>query len=520
MNTLVVNLTRFGDLLQTQPVFSGLAGRGDRTGLVCLENFAPAASLLRDVGSVYAVPGARLLAELDQGWPRALGGCLEFADRVRGGFAPDRVINLTASLPARLLARTLSSGPVLGFGLDEFGYGAYSTAWAAFLEATSSHRGSSPFNLVDLFRRAAHLEDDRPVYRLADPTPEALATVRDLLAGQGVGESTPLVGFQLGASAAMRQWPVESFAALGRGLAGRHGLTPVLLGAGSEAPLAREFASSFGAPHADLVGRTGLAELAAAVSRLRLLVTNDTGTMHLAAGLGVPVLALFLATAQPWDTGPYLEGSCCLEPDMDCHPCAFGRPCPIGWACREAVGPEAALAYVEGWLEQGAWPRLPGQGVRAWACVRGSDGFMGLASLSGHDDGERAVWIGVQRLAWRRFLDGLPPAFAGNEADRLPDPFRSRLHAALSQASGLLELLSQQARVLASQPRPAVRSKFMATWQRLHAVFAAEPGLCALAHLWLHLSQDEGQDITRFTSFSLSVSRLVHALASLLSARP
>ena len=51
------------------------------------------------------------------------------------------------------------------------------------------------------------------------------------------------------------------------------------------------------------------AVLAAVLRQSRLIVTNDTGTMHLAAGLGVPVLALFLATAQPWDTGPYREGS-------------------------------------------------------------------------------------------------------------------------------------------------------------------------------------------------------------------
>jgi len=520
MNTLIVNLTRFGDLLQTQSVFSGLAALGGRTGLVCLENFAPAAGLLRDVGAVFPVPGARFLADLDRGWPPALAGCLEFTEDVRARFAPDRVINLTASLPARLLARALSGEAVLGFGLDEFGYGAYSSSWAAFLEATSRHRGSSPFNLVDLFRRAAHLEDAPQASRLADPAPEALDAVRALLAGQGVGQGAPLVGFQLGASAAMRQWPVESFVEVGRGLARRHGLTPVLLGAGSETELARQFAALYGEPHGDLVGKTGLAELAGAVSMLRLLVTNDTGTMHLAAGLGTPVLAVFLATAQPWDTGPYLEGACCLEPDMDCHPCAFGSTCPIDWACRGHVRPQAALAYLDGWLERGVWPVIPGLGVRAWECVRGTDGFMGLASLSGHGEGERAVWSGVQRLAWRRFLDGLPPDFSGNEADALPEAFRSRLHNTLAQADGLLELLSQQARVLQAAPRPALRTKFMATWQRLHAVFAAEPGLCALAHLWLHLSQNEGQNITRFSTFSDAVTQLVRSLGSLLAPRP
>ncbi|GFK94552.1 hypothetical protein NNJEOMEG_02398 [Fundidesulfovibrio magnetotacticus] len=519
MNTLVVNLTRFGDLLQTQPVVCGLAARGERVGLVCLENFVQATALLSDLSHASGIPGARFLADLDRSWPHALAGCLDYADKVRREFAPDRVINLTPSLPARLLARALSGGAVQGFGLDDFGFGAYSTPWAAFLEATSRHRGSSPFNLVDLFRKAAHLDDDRPSFRLKDPEPAALEALRALLAELGAPPGASPVGLQLGASAAMRQWPVESFASLARHLLDRHGLFPVLLGSGGEQALAEAFAAS-GVPHASLVGRTGLAELAAAVRLMRLVVSNDTGTMHLAAGLGVPVLAVFLATAQPWDTGPYLPGACCVEPDMECHPCPFGHQCPIGWACREKVRPEVLAACVDGWMERGVWPELPGRGVRLWESVVQPDGFMGLRSLSGHGSGERAVWIGVQRLAWRRFLDGLPPAFEGHEADALTEEFRAGLRTTLEQASALLELLAQQARVLLAAPRPALRAKFMTTWQRLHALFSADQRLCALAHLWLHLSQDEGQDIARFAAFADSVSQLVRALRDLLASRP
>jgi ADP-heptose:LPS heptosyltransferase len=62
MNLLLVNLTRFGDLLQTQPVVHGLRAQGHRVGLVCLENFAGAAALLEGVDHVAALPGSALLA--------------------------------------------------------------------------------------------------------------------------------------------------------------------------------------------------------------------------------------------------------------------------------------------------------------------------------------------------------------------------------------------------------------------------------------------------------------------------
>ena len=62
MRRYVINLTRLGDLLQTQPVIQGLVDQGDQVALVCLENFAGAAALLRGLEHVAALPGAALLA--------------------------------------------------------------------------------------------------------------------------------------------------------------------------------------------------------------------------------------------------------------------------------------------------------------------------------------------------------------------------------------------------------------------------------------------------------------------------
>lgn len=517
MRTLVINLTRFGDLLQTQPVFTGLKLAGDSVGLVCLENFKPAARLVRDLDAVYGVNGARLLAELDRSWPRALGSCLEWINEARAAFDPERVVNLTPSLPARLLARALAGAvPVRGFGLDEFGFGTYSTPWAAFLESSSRFRGSSPFNVADLFFKAAHLGDAPRRFRLADPDPGDVEAARAMIARQASEPHAGLVGLQLGASAAKRQWPVGSFARTAQFLWERHGLLPVLLGAKGEEPLAASFAEACAVPHVDLVGKTGLNQLAATVSLLRVLVTNDTGTMHLAAGLGTPLLAVFLATAQPWDTGPYLAGACCLEPDMECHPCSFSHQCSIGWTCREKVGHAAVTAYLDGYLTTGRWPEITGLGVRAWECVPGPGGFLDLRSLSGHGRSFRAVWNGLQRAAWRRFLDDEPLEFEAPGIG-LPVDFTAKLEGVLSQASGLLDVLLKQAQVLGLAPRPAMRSKFMATWQRLESLFASEPSLCALSHLWLHLSQAQSQDLSLFTSFAEKVSGFVSALSVRLS---
>ena len=75
----------------------------------------------------------------------------------------------------------------------------------------------------------------------------------------------------------------------------------------------------------NLAGKTSLKELACLYSECRLLITTDTGPMHMAAAMGCPVVALFGPTA-PWRTGPYGRGHRVIREDMDCSPC-FRKRC-------------------------------------------------------------------------------------------------------------------------------------------------------------------------------------------------
>ena len=489
MHTLVINLTRFGDLLQTQPVFSGLRRRGDSAGLVCLDSFKGAAGLLRDVDQVRALPGARLLAQLDRGWPLAVEELASWLDQ--GRQTPfDRMVNLTPTLSARLLSRAMHEGPVDGFGLDDHGFGEYSTHWATFLQAASAHRGCSPFNLVDLFQRVAGLDPGE--FRLKTPEAPALAAVDELLGGTG-----RRVAFQLGASQDYRRWPVSSFVRAGRVLWSRTGRTPVLLGTASESHLAREFMDLADYPCTDLTGRTDLSTLAAVLTRMDLLLTNDTGTMHLAAGLGVPVAAIFLATAQPFDTGPYLEGSLSLEPDLPCHPCSFGEKCPHGLICRDSIEGEAVGDMLAGYPDGKAWSVAPGFKGRVWQARRDQAGFMDLFSVSGHDDQDRSRWIRIQREVYRQFLDQKPGA--GNFS--WPGPgsdFRDALVRDLEHAALMLTLVEEQGRILALRPDAPMKPKFLVNCQNLEDFFSRSPSLGILAPMWRFQSRAESVSMAAF----------------------
>ncbi|WP_027186230.1 glycosyltransferase family 9 protein [Desulfovibrio inopinatus] len=516
MRTLVMNLTRFGDLLQTQPIISGLTDRGNHVEVVCLENFQAAAKLLRDVDTVHAVPGAKFLSGLEAGWQCALSRLFAFKDAVlSSSSAPiSLVANMTPALSARLLSRFFGEQHVTGFAMDELGFGKNTSPWATFLEASSKNRGMSPFNLVDLMWQAAGLGVEERVYRLKTPLDETLHEARELLDAQAPESAVGYVGFQLGASVDRRRWPLASFVQLGERLWQERALVPVLFGAKGEVELASRYIRATSSPCIDLIGKTGLDMLAALLKQLSLLVTNDTGTMHLAAGLEVPIVAVFLSTAQPFDTGPYRAGSICLEPDMDCHPCSFEVPCPHDHACRNRIDVETMERAVALRLDDEGNVDLCGRDVRAWRSYVDSHQFIALASLSGHDHDDRTLWIDVQRHFYRQFFDDGPitpyPAPVS-----LSEANQHTVAEVLARSSALLELLVQQGMLLERKPSDVFKSKFMTTWQTVQTLWANTVFFSALGRLWLFESQEQGQDFPLFLRRVARYAELIGAMRSL-----
>ncbi len=520
MNILVLNLTRFGDLIQTQPVISGLAARGDQVNLLCLDNFSTAAGLLADVNQVIPFAGARLLALLDRDWRLAVAELDILRQAACKATVPDAVVNLTPSLPARLLARVFGASKIIGFGVDEFGFNADTSAWAVFLQTSSANRGASPFNVVDLFCRAAGLGQGPYPFGLKGPGSEAVESIKEIIQGELPSNvlSVGLLGIQLGASEERRRWPVSHFASVARMFWRETGRAALLFGSKTEKYLAKRFEAEADFPFVNLVGRTGLDELAAALLSVDLLVTNDTGTMHLAAGLGVPVAAIFLATAQPFDTGPYAENCLCFEPDMECHPCAFASVCPNEEACRTDVGPETLFSHARTLLDKISGSCSVSLKGRVWQTKVGKDGLMQLDCLSGHASTDRAGWILLQRFHYCRFLDA-------QEQDHFTQPltlsqeFVQPLIQTLTEARDLLFLLEQQATLLAMSNAPAMKNKFLANWQKLQGIFEKNSALDVLSTLWMFQSQSEADDLAALTGLIRRYHELCKAFLASLAQR-
>ena len=507
-NALVLNLTRFGDLLQTQPAIHGLNRRGFNVGVVCLTPFTDAARLLSHTHAVFPFPDAALLADLDRNWPDALARLHAWRAELFKAFKPDYVLNITATLSARLLARLLTEhgAELAGFGVDSHGFGTSSGPWTTFLQASTQQRSCSPYNLTDLFRKVGNVFGLPASTAILPPSEKDRGRAETLLRENAPeGDTGRYAALQLGASDERRQWPVEYFARLGTRLWREAGLTPVLFGASGERPLAERYIREADSPCVNLTGKTNLPELAAALRRCELLITNDTGTMHLAAAVGTPVLALFLATAQPWDTGPYSDGCLCLEPDMPCHPCGFDAACPHagsgkgGNPCRFKISPDTVFGYVRAWLDNGAWSAASEKAVetesRAWVTLldRNNPDFIDLRSINGHDADERTLWIRAQRGFLKPFLDnGLEGAAMPPE---LPAPLRESVAPVAERSAALLHLLAEQGAALSKAPVPVLKKRFLATWQKLETLWSENPRFIALAHLWLCETQDAGDNL-------------------------
>ena len=166
------------------------------------------------------------------------------------------------------------------------------------------------------------------------------------------GDRPPRIGVCPGAEyGPAKRWPAERFAAAMKEF---HESTPaewVLFGVAGDAPAGETIARNCGIPVENLIGKTSLDELMDKLSSCDALLTNDTGTMHLAAFLGVPTVAIFGST-EPALTAPLGDFHRILRHKVECAPC-FLRECPVDFRCMTAIEPSEAAAALRDALALG-----------------------------------------------------------------------------------------------------------------------------------------------------------------------
>jgi lipopolysaccharide heptosyltransferase II len=141
-----------------------------------------------------------------------------------------------------------------------------------------------------------------------------------------------------------KRWPPERFAEVAAKISAQSSAQWILFGTKKDAAIGEQIAAAIGDHCVNRIGHTTLDQLIGELRECRLLLTNDTGTMHLAALLGVPVVAIFGST-EPRLTGPLGNRHVILRHQVECSPC-FLRECPIDFRCMKAVSAQEAADAV------------------------------------------------------------------------------------------------------------------------------------------------------------------------------
>ena len=174
-----------------------------------------------------------------------------------------------------------------------------------------------------------------------------------LLRNAGVSVRHGLIGINPGATyGRAKRWFPDRFADLGDRISERYGVRIIIFGSSEDRAVADSVVSLMRTKPVNLAGQTNLRELAALLRRCALFITNDTGTMHVAAAVRIPTVAIFGST-EPVRTGPWGEGHIIVREGVPCSPC-LQKECPRGdYLCFTKITVEDVLKAAEKQLARG-----------------------------------------------------------------------------------------------------------------------------------------------------------------------
>jgi heptosyltransferase-1 len=318
---LLLRLERIGDLLMVLDAISDARAAWPEAEIdLAVGSWnVPLAKLIPGIDTILTMDVPWLARETrGERWRALVGRAREWRRR-----RYDLVINFEPDVRSNLLA--WHSGAPRRFGYWTGGGGALLSDAAAY-----EPREHVAVNARRLVARAAGrpAPDSGPAAtpsgaRLVPP-PAAVGEASAILDGA----ERPLVGIHASGGRESKQWHLDRFAAVGRRLAESHGATIVLTGSAADRALVDEvrlgLAGLAGTRVIDASGRADLTTLAAVLARLDVLITGDTGPMHLAAAMGTPIVALFGPSA-PWRYGPLAAEQRVLRVSLPCSPCGQVR---------------------------------------------------------------------------------------------------------------------------------------------------------------------------------------------------
>jgi len=192
---------------------------------------------------------------------------------------------------------------------------------------------------------AAHVEtrltgSSRVDFQLCEPRLEVgqdqRLQARSMLDRFGIGGQSPILAINPGATnSSAKRWSADRFANTADRLAEQQGFQTVIVGTTGDRPIAEQVAKLMRTRSAAIAGETSIGELKGVLSCATLVISNDTGTSHVSAALGVPTVVVFGPT-EHISTRPFSQRAAVVRHDVECSPCML-RECPIDHRCMTRV---------------------------------------------------------------------------------------------------------------------------------------------------------------------------------------
>lgn len=344
-NVLLVNITRLGDMLQATPTIAGVKMENPNAKITVLveKQFEEVCRSIPNIDRVVGLDLGMTVRSLTREQDGIIDA-FEYVSEVVNDLREQRFdycLNMSSSPYTALLLKLIDVPRSGGWRSDEEGFRVIESSWAQLFATSVFHqnRQFNSLNLVDVFRCSADVEQ-HPQNLLLNVDAASADYARELIASAKFPNRGPLIAIQAGASQAKRQWSTGRFVKMIQALLAQTDARIVMTGTKKELEIIQPIVDACASPNVFVAaGKTSISQLAALLKSCELLITGDTGPMHIATAVGTPVVAMFLASAYGYETGPYREGSLILQPVIACGPCNPNKAC-LGVECHETLDPE------------------------------------------------------------------------------------------------------------------------------------------------------------------------------------
>jgi 3-deoxy-D-manno-octulosonic-acid transferase/heptosyltransferase-1 len=324
VNILIVKLSAIGDVIHTLPALNTIRNYYPNANITWLVE-EDAASLVQGHKAL-----DRVLVSKRKRWLKALRS-LSFLNTIKEvyGFIKalrdtryDMILDFQALLKSGILIAIARGRRKIGFGKGlehmEHSYIFLNERIPAVdMEIHALSRGMMLLNAVGI-------PTNEVEYKLPMSDHDR-KKIDELMKQHGINDEKSLIAINPVAKWETKLWPKKQFAELADMLIGQYDMKIVFTGGIKDYSIIQAITSSMKGRAINFAGKTTLTELAALYEKAALVVSTDTGPMHLAAAVGTPVVALFGPTA-PWRTGPYGTGHQIITAELECSPC-FKRRC-------------------------------------------------------------------------------------------------------------------------------------------------------------------------------------------------